>query len=468
MTGGGRGVLGERGLRVVLIQPGAPVRNAFERQGRSNLPPLGLLYLAAALEQAGHQVRVIDLHLPGEDRSLVERVCAGAPQVVGLSTLAPALPLVQRLAHQLRRRLPRQTLLLAGGPDATTRPGLYADLGCFDAIMVGEAEQTLVQLCQAWPEVPRMRGVLVPGDPLDLLQRPAKVDPNAVPLPARHLLPLARYRGGPAFKRQRRSTSLFTHRGCSYSCTFCEKGVHDGPVRYRSAEGILEEVRRIQRDHGICDIRFIDDVFLLNQRRVHQFLDLVLSSGERFSWISTARADLLTEPLLWKLKRAGCYRLELGIESGSDRVLALVNKGMTRQQAVEALRMCRRVGMESITNFILGFPSESEDEIQQTVDFSLELDAEYAVYFTFVPFAGASITHSLPAGAEAPAGGAAQQVSGAQLQRLVDQAYGRFYFRPLSAWRRLSRIRSGWILWDLARMAGLHAAGAGARIMGSG
>ena len=450
----------ESSLVVTLIRPGAPIKSAFERLGRSDLPPLGILYIASTLLEAGHRVRVYDVNLEGLD-GLVERVCAGAerPHIVGIGTLAPAFARVEELAKKLRRRLPADSLLVAGGPDATTRTARYQALGCFDAVLVGEAEQTMALLCEAYPEVPRAAGVLPAGDDPATASMPPQIDPDRVPFPARHLLPLTRYRGGPAFKRGRHSTSIFTHRGCPYQCTFCEKGVHEGPVRLRSAESVLEEVRRIRRDHQIHDIRFIDDVFMINPTILDQFLELVLSSGERFHWLSTARVDLITEPLLRKLKRAGCYRLEMGIESGSDRILKMVNKGVTRDQVSHALEATRAAGMETIANFIMGFPTETEEEIRRTIDFALRLQPDYAAFFTFYPFEGSKIVRSYsdPGGDAADRAADVFPVPTERVLSLVDEAYGRFYFRPGYALGRLAAIRNGWIAWDLARMAGLHA-----------
>ncbi len=445
-------------LLVTLIHPGAPIDSSFERLGRSDLPPLGILYVASSLQQAGHRVRVHDVNLEGLGPDLVQRVCAARPQVVGLGTLAPAFDRVAALARQLRQRLPAETLLLAGGPDASTRTARYVELGCFDAVLVGEAEQTMVALCEAYPEVPQIAGVLPAGAPVEDVVSPTQICPDEVPFPARHLLPLRSYRGGPAFKRGRHSTSIFTHRGCPYQCTFCEKGVHEGPVRLRSAGSVLEEVRRIRRDHDIHDIRFIDDVFMINHSILDEFLELVLSSGERFNWLSTARVDLISEELLRKLKRAGCYRLEMGIESGSERILTMVNKGVNMDQMARALEATRSAGMETIANFIMGFPTETEDEIRQTTRFALRLQPDYAAFFTFYPFEGSKIaqTFDLDAtdGARDPD---VFPVSYERVLQLVDEAYTQFYFRPGYALSRLAAVRNGWIAWDLARMAGLHA-----------
>ncbi len=432
--------------RIALIHPAAPAASAFDRLGRSSIPPLGLLYLAAALEQAGHSVRVFDLALPRHDRQLLAELRSFAPDLVGLGTLAPAYDQVRALAERLRTALPAATLI-AGGADATTRTDLYQPL--FDTVFVGEAEQTLVDYC-ASAEPPAQR----------MIRSTARVVPDEAPFPARHLLPLKEYHGGPAYKRRRHSTSIFTHRGCPYHCAFCEKGVHDGPIRLRSAGSIFAEIGEIRRVHGIHDLRFVDDVLLCNHVVVRELCELVLRAGERFSWMCCGRVDLLDDGLLRLMHRAGCYRLELGLESGSERVLAQVDKKITVAQAIDAVRRTRRMGLEVIANFILGLPGETREEMEHTVRFSRAARPDFAIYFVFTPFAGAPISRQLGLRwGDAPSFRAPSPhylVPTAEVEALAERAYSRFYFRPRTIARRLWSLRSPYLAWEFARLAFTH------------
>jgi len=442
--------------RIALVHPAAPEDDPFARIGRSDIPPLGVLYLAAALEQAGHAVRVYDLnHHPG-GAALVNELQSLRPDVVGLGTLAASLKQTLALAGRLRNDLSHDFTLLAGGPDATVQPATYLQADVFDAVLIGEAEHTLPRLCDALPKIEPGDGVLIPGH--TNARRPAQIDPDQAPFPARHLLPLKAYRGGPAYKRQRTTTSIFTHRGCPYHCTFCEKGVHEGAIRYRSAPSIFAEIQQIIHRHGIRDIRFIDDVLMVNRDVLEQFIDLVLKHNERFDWLCTGRVDLMDESLLRRMKQGGCYRIELGVESGSEQILSHVEKNFAPDDALAAVKKARRAGIEVIANFILGLPQEDETDMRKTVDFALRLEPDYAIYFLFTPFIGSPITkqHDLPWDAAAPGfrgPSPTYLVPTPRVQQLINQAYSRFYFRPGYIWRRLKAIRSGWVVWDLARMA---------------
>ena len=454
-------------LRVALIQPAVPAGGLFERLGRSDLPPLGLLYLGAALRRAGHRVRVFDLNTVGSLSAMVSHMIHHRPHVVGIGTLAPSLPDVNDLADRLRDRLPASSRIVVGGADATARPLEYTGSGLFDAVLVGEAEQTLVDLCAAWPEVPALPGVIPRGQ--HTCERATAVEPDRVPFPDRDLLPPRRYRGGPAYKRGHHTVSVFTHRGCPYHCTFCEQAVHTGPVRYRSAESVLEEVRQVRREFGIHDIRFVDDVMMARRSVMEEFAEAILLSGERFAWMCTGRVDLVDGALLRLMRRAGCYRIEYGIESGVDRVLELVRKGFDGRQVRRALDATRQAGIESIANFILGFPTETEAEMVATVDRALQLDPDYAVFFPFCPFPGSPMARQFALGwdPDQPAFRApspAYCVSNRRLMQLVETAYGRFYFRPRTVLRRALAIRSGWICADLA---GMGAAYLGRQLAGS-
>ncbi|MDP8223843.1 MAG: radical SAM protein [Candidatus Lernaella stagnicola] len=446
-------------MRVALIHPALPAKSAFERLGRSDLPPLGLLYLAAVLENEGHAVRVFDFNLASQRHRGETDIVGWSPDLVGISTLAATYEDTVAVAARLRQRLGEATKFVAGGADATIQTARYLDTGLFDAVFLGEAEETIVDFCHALPRVDTAAGVATPASPD--VERSPKVQPDAVPFPARHLLPLQEYRGGPAYKRQRRSTSIFTHRGCPYSCEFCEKSVHDGPVRYRSAASIYEEISGIRREHDIHDIRFIDDVLMINRPVLEGFAELIRANGEPLDWMCTGRVDLMDEGLLRIMKAAGCYRVEIGIESGDDETLGQVNKKLTTAQALEAIATARRVGLEIVANYLLGLPGESRAAMGRTVDFAEKIDADYSIFFLFVPFRGAAITQRCglefdPAypGYRKPS--PAYQVSTEEVEKLIDRAYGRLYYRWRYILRRLRSIRSPWIVWDLAYMATSH------------
>lgn len=442
--------------RIALIHPAPTGGSTFEKVGRSDLPPLGILYLAAVLIEKGYKVQAYDLGLIGDPASLVRQVARFKPDIAAFSTLADTSDVVFDMVSQVRKEIPGIGKVIAGGPDATCRPDHYLGAELFDAVFIGEAEHTLPAFLENPADSDNAVGILIKtGDESSL---PAPTIPDEVPFPARHLLPLKKYRGGPAYKQQRYTTSVFSHRGCPYRCTFCEKSVHPGPVRFRSADSIFREIMGISKDFGINDVRFIDDVFTVRRDILEGFCDLVINSGQSLSWMCCGRVDLVKEDVLAKMKQAGCYRIEYGIESGADRVLAMVDKGADLRKTIEAIDMTRKAGIESIGNFILGFPTETEAEMKQTVAFSRNLDLDYAVYFLFTPFIGAPIQDQFTLqwdlkqeGARAPSDH--YLVPTKRVLDLIDKAYSGFYFRPKVILKRIASIKSGWIIWDLAKMA---------------
>ena len=442
--------------RVVLIHPQVPCESLFEKLGRSDIPPLGILYLASALQNAGHEVFVFDLNLKGESKDLIDKIRQCSPDLVGLGTLAPSYDQVVNLVQEIRQHLTNQSVIVAGGADATARHELYLNSGLFDAVLIGEAENTIVHLCDSLPAFPEIDGIILSEGKAAHL--PERIVPDNVPFPARHLLPIKAYCGGPAYKRRRFSTSIFTHRGCPYHCTFCEKGVHGGAMQYRSACSILEEICKVQKDYNIHDFRFVDDVFMINKPILNEFIDLVLEKGHRFDWMCCGCMDLMEDNLLRRMKRAGCYRIELGIESGNNRILNMVKKKGTTSQAMEAISHVRNANIETIANFILGFPTETIEEMQETVAFSLKLEPDYAIYFMFTPFGGAPITHEFGLQWEPSAPGFRADsphflIKSEKVEKLIDNAYYLFYFRLKYILRRLLSIKSGWLVLELARLA---------------
>ncbi|MBZ0270929.1 B12-binding domain-containing radical SAM protein [bacterium] len=454
-----RSALRDSRRRVVFVHPSPGGGDLFDKLAQSDLPPLGALYAARRLLDAGHAVSVFDLNREGERERFMREWPSMDADVLAFGTLAPCADSILKLAGWARGAAKRPATILAGGNDATVRPRVWADTNLFDAVIVGESDTTIARVVESAPEIAAQPGVMPRG--ADVPPLPAPIRADDAPFPARRLVALKAYRGGPAYKRRRHSTSIYTHRGCAYTCTFCEQGSEAGPMRFRSAASILDEVREIRRDHGIHDIRFIDDVFMIHKRITRDFCELALSEGERFDWMCCSRMDLMDADLLKLMRRAGCYRIELGVESGNDRVLDFTKKGANVRQAFDAMKNARAAGIEVIANYILGFPTETESEMRETIDTSIAVDSDFAIYFIFRPFAGAKMTRDLDLSWDTGADNFRDasphyRLSTEGVQALVDEAYGRFYFRPRFVLKRLFVRRTWWVNLELARLSILH------------
>lgn len=370
-------------MRVWLVNP--PVLGSRPRRIQAvvdalfyNSPPLGLASVAAVLEAAGHEVRITDA--PVERLSvpaLLEHLGTPRPDVVGITSLTAFFDQACATALALKARQPHLPVVL-GGPHVTARPELLLEHPEFDLAVLGEGEITfrevvdLLQAGKSAAEVPGTarvhEGALQVAPPRPLLD-----DLDALPLPARHLLPLARYRPLPNDQRDLPKTSVVVSRGCPFSCTFCEKRVFGDTWRSRSPARVVDEMHHLVERWGIRDIAFVDSTFTPSRRRLEAVLAEMEARPARTTWTASCRANLLDETLLRRMKAAGCWRIRIAIESGDDAILAAIRKGVTREQFAATVEAATRAGVEVKGFFMVGHIGETPATIERTIRFALSL-----------------------------------------------------------------------------------------------
>jgi len=344
-------------------------------------PPLGPAYVAASLRQAGHRVGILDCTFLSRRRALEQALSFGA-EVVGIYSMASMLESSLWFARMLRERT---RLLVAGGPLPSCEPAAF--LGPFDVVVRGEGEQTMKELLQAWERgtglqgVPgiaagRLLGGAAPGEVLSTPPRRLERDLDSIPFPARDLLPNRSYI---AYGRRRYGyavTTVMSTRGCPFRCEFCSNVVFGGSYRERSARSVVDEIEEAL-GLGFQRISFADDVFTLNRERTLAVCAEIRRRKLSFAWECLGRAEGLDFELAGEMKAAGCSRIYFGIESGNDRMLELMRKQITPDQARQAVENAHRAGLEAGAFFILFYPGETDDTVLQTLRFAASLPLTY-------------------------------------------------------------------------------------------
>ncbi len=420
--------------------------------------PLGTLYVASSLERAGHEVRFLDgAFLPHE--RILDEVAAFRPHWVGIHSTAFGWPRARRTAADLRARLP-DAFLCVGGPYPTAvAERCLAEEASFDAAVAGEGERAAVELCErlaAGRDPAGVRGVAW-RDGTGIHVNPPRApdaDLDALPLPDRTLLGDARrYLPPPALYRRQPVAVVLTSRGCNRRCIFCFQldASRRSGVRYRSVESVLAEVEQCLAQ-GYREIKFIDDTFAQDRQRALRLAREIERRGLDFTWFASACVNQVDPELLRAFRRAGCWAILFGVESGVQRNLNTLRKGITLQQARDAVRWARQAGLHVQTSFVLGIPGETREEALRTIDFACELGADVASFHALVPFPGTWLhDHARELGtvaadlADFTYQGAAFVPHGMtrdELQALRQRAYRTFYSRPAYLWRRLLRLRS--------------------------
>jgi anaerobic magnesium-protoporphyrin IX monomethyl ester cyclase len=373
-------------MRVLLINPFYPI-------SETPSPPLGLAYLAAALEEAGVEVRVLDLVVtPYSVEILGNLLDDFQPGLVGLTAVTMTVDHAMTVVGDVKRHRP-QTVTIMGGPHVTfSAAQTLKACPSLDVAVLGEGERTIVELVRqvaagsGFENVPgiahRVAGVARFTPPREFI-----ADLDSLPPPARHLLPLGRYRalGMPI--------SMTTTRGCPHQCIFCVgRKMVGAKVRYRSPRKVVDELEAIGR-LGFHQVNIADDLFTADKGHCAAVCEEILRRGLKIRWTSFARVDTVSEEILSKMKAAGCTAVSFGVESANRAILKTIKKRITPEQVVAAVRMCVRAGVTPLASFILGLPGETPETIQETMEFGRTLK-ELGLLYGFhllAPFPGTDV-----------------------------------------------------------------------------
>ncbi len=344
--------------------------------------PLGVAYLAAALEKAHWNVKVVDLTFTMEQHldlpQLQHTILRLHPDIVGLSSFTSTISSIYQIANAIKHARPEVSLVL-GGPHATALP--YRTLQeCpeLDAVIVGEGEQSFPQYVEAWvarespQQLAAIPGIMI-NDGHQIRGNPTPVyvsNLDSLPLPARHLFNRKQYADCSHYFDAKNPpvTSMITSRGCPHACLYCARVNSGHRFRTRSPENILRELLELRND-GYREIQIVDDDFTEDRDRVLKLCQLIRQQklDLSFNLLGGLRVDKVDEELLAHMYDAGCYMIHFGAESGDDAVLQYNRKGVTANQIIEAVRLAKKVGYTVIIYIIIGLPGSSLTSEKQTL-----------------------------------------------------------------------------------------------------
>ena len=385
-------------MRILLVEP--PLDGDQPAAFISNWDiffPIGIGYVAAVLEAAGHDVELVDLQMRANPRALMRRrVRHGRYDLVGFSVTLASLDAVRELA-QTCRRADFEGHVVVGGPYTTILGGeaVLASSPAFTHAVIGEGEETVVELVAALEgagDLASVKSIAFRDGPdiIETPRRPLIRDLDSIPYPARHLYDMTLYRKlSPGQFLALPHLPILSSRGCPHHCRFCANdAMWRGRVRLRDPGSILEEMQHMVRVYGAREIKFYDDTLLVSRSRITRLCERILEQSFDVMWRCVARVDEVDRELLHLMRRAGCKVISFGIESGSDHILERMNKGITVQQTRDAVRWANEAGMLANGLFMLNYPGETRETTEATIALSQELDLH---------FAGFSLTMPMPA-----------------------------------------------------------------------
>jgi radical SAM superfamily enzyme YgiQ (UPF0313 family) len=374
-------------MRVVLVNPplDSVLRNGHVSPVTSylffNSAPLGLLYIASMLEAASHDVWCIDAAAERLDVArTVRRVEELRPDVIGIGSFTVTFETTKELAQALKGALPRVPIVL-GSYHVTLVPNEAMRDPSFDVGVLGEGEHTMLEIVEAYRHGPptaldleKIQGICFrrPDGTLHTTPRRAAFkELDRLPFPARHLLPPDLYKPIPIDEHAFPKFSMISSRGCPFHCVFCQKA--GSGYRMHSPAYVVDEMEHLVRDFGARDIAFVDSLFTANRKRVEGICDEIERRGVKVSWTCSSRVEIVDRAILQRMKDAGCWRTRFGIESGSDRVLDFISKGITKERIRAAVTAADEVGLRPKAFFMVGHMPDDEASIRETIEFAKSL-----------------------------------------------------------------------------------------------
>ncbi len=379
--------------KILLIQP--PIyKSEYTARGSEHtlsiLPPMGLAYIAAYLNKHGHECEIMDgMATPFSLETIADK--AFSFDIIGITAVSTFAKRVNEIIKMLKFRNVQAPIII-GGPHATVLPESCLRNGA-DYVVIGEGEITaleLVNALEAKTDISEINGIAYLENNL-LRRTPARriiENLDDIPPPARQLLPMDKYRSSEARAKKQPSHSLFTSRGCSGNCSFCNKMIFGSKVRYYSVDRIVDEFFLLRDKYGAQDIAIWDDNFLADRNIAHKVCDSLIKNRLNRTWSIEARIDSVDKDILLHAKKAGCDFIAYGIESGSQAVLDSMNKRITLEQIRRVIKLTKEVGINIRGYFMMGMPHESLEDMDRTISFAKELNVEVASFTLFVPLPG--------------------------------------------------------------------------------
>lgn len=376
-------------LKVALVNPPIP-EGVYHHQPYL---PLGLAYLAASLESSGFDVSVIDCPAMGIDFKSLEKILSNLmPSIIGITSMTPTINSALSCARYAKNAC-EDALVILGGPHASFMDEeILAREPSIDVIVRGEGEVTIVELAKCLSENKKFHDVagitfrhnnkIVRNQDRGYIQ-----NLDELPFPAYNHFELKRYE---LFGR--RLLPIMSSRGCPFQCSFCVTSrIFGRAFRARSPKNVVEELMRLECNYGADAFTFYDDTLTLNRDRILKICREMQSRKLNLPWDCQTRVDAVSREVLLEMKRAGCHQIFFGVESGSQKILDIIGKGTTVEQNERAIKMAKEVGLFVSISVIIGYPGETVDTINQTMEFIRKTKPDDVYICVATPYPGTQL-----------------------------------------------------------------------------
>lgn len=466
-------------MKILLINP--PHKNTITtnipkiiEEGIGFIPPLGLMYIAGYIKKnTNHEIEILDCNVENIDYDeLKTEIEIRKPDIIGITTMTFTLIDVIKTL-QIAKQVNNNIKIILGGPHPTIYPNETASIKGVDFCIIGEGEKPIKELLENINDYERLKNIKglafkFNGQIINNGQSEFITNLDDVPSPARQLTHYKKYFSSvsPNFP----ITTMFTSRGCPYKCLFCDRPQLGKIFRARSAENIVNEMEECEK-MGIKEIFMYDDTFGADRQRVIDICSEIKKRNLVIAWDIRTRVNTVDQEILEKLKGAGCQRIHYGVEAGTQKILNVLRKGITLEMAEKAFKLTKKIGIQTLAYFMIGSPTETKEDILETIKFMKKLNPDYTHIAITTPYPSTDLyrmylEQKVPSYdcwkkfAENPTPGFQppfweKELSKKELFSLLKKAYRSFYMRPGYILKKIIQIKSARELWTKAK-AGLN------------
>ncbi len=443
-------------MKVLLINPSQ--KETYGNLTPPSYPPLGLGYIAAVLEKEKHDVQIIDIDADNITENQLINLIKQNFNLVGITSTSTTFKNAEKICETIKKYSNITTVV--GGIHPTIAPEESIKSPYIDIIVRHEGEETIIALVNALKNntaLDDIPGISFKKNSKIIHNKDKELVENldTIPFPARHLFRQQKYTYPDSLASP--VVPIITSRGCPHLCTYCcSKQLFTRKVRFRSAVNVVDEIEHLIKTYGAKEIHIWDDTFTLNKKRVFEFRDEIKKRNIKINFMFSGglRVDHVNEDILKALKEIGAYSLAFGVESGSQKILDNVKKGITLEQVEKTFKIAKNLGFELWGFFMIGLPGETPETVRATIDFAKKLDPDVAKFHILKPFPGSEVyrqfkeqgllieedytkygihtrpVHRLP------------DLSDEDLMQWTKTAYREFYLRPKKILAHIKRIKS--------------------------
>jgi len=390
---------------VVLINPPMSLEDRYGKdmkQFGAVSEPLGIAYIAGYLESQNIPVRIIDapaLNLTIDD--VAKEIAHGQYAVIGISMLTPAFGIVKALCKKIKKANSEGVIVL-GGPHCTVLPErTLKEINDAEIVCIGEGELTMAEIAKTDDDenLNQIMGICYRSNNkvIRTENRPFIKDLDIIPPPARHLLPMEKYHlTASRVSGESYCPTIIVARGCPFSCTYCSQ-TFGKTFRTHSINRIISEIRSLINEHSISQINIEADTLTISKKFLKGMCNALIETGisREVKWTCESRVDTVDEETLKLMRKAGCWQISYGVETGNQRLLNLINKGVTIKKIENTFRLTKKVGITIRGFFMLGLPTETREESMTTIAFAKKLDPLWAQFTITVPYPGTKMFKDL-------------------------------------------------------------------------